>query len=72
MCSRSSNDNKIINRCGENNQWKQVTHNWLDYNYFDGAYNANNDGDAGGDFFARRIRTYVESEHGNWDHKLLL
>ena len=44
----------------------------LDYNYFDGAYNANNDGDAGGDFFARRIRTYVESEHGNWDHKLLL
>ncbi|NMM40623.1 OprO/OprP family phosphate-selective porin [Pseudoalteromonas arctica] len=44
----------------------------LDYNYFDGAYNANNNGDAGGDFFARRIRTYVESEHGNWDHKLLL
>ncbi|OUS73838.1 porin [Pseudoalteromonas sp. A601] len=44
----------------------------LDYNYFNGAYNANNDGDAGSDFFPRRIRTYVESEHGNWDHKLLL
>ena len=44
----------------------------IDYNYFNGAYNANNDGDAGSDFFPRRIRTYVESEHGNWDHKLLL
>ena len=44
----------------------------LDYNYFDGAYNANNDGAGGSDFFPRRIRTYVESEHGNWDHKLLL
>lgn len=44
----------------------------LDYNYFNGAYNANNDGDAGSDFFPRRIRTYVESDHGNWDHKLLL
>lgn len=44
----------------------------LDYNYFEGAYNANNDGSGGSDFFPRRIRTYVESEHGNWDHKLLL
>ena len=44
----------------------------LDYNYFDGAYNAGNDGAGGSDFFPRRIRTYVESEHGNWDHKLLL
>lgn len=44
----------------------------LDYNYFNGAYNANNGGDAGSDFFPRRIRTYVESGHGNWDHKLLL
>lgn len=44
----------------------------LDYNYFNGAYNADNKGDAGSDFFPRRIRTYVESNHGNWDHKLLL
>lgn len=44
----------------------------LDYNYFEGAYNASNDGSGGSDFFPRRIRTYVESEHGNWDHKLLL
>ncbi|MDY6886263.1 MAG: porin [Pseudomonadota bacterium] len=44
----------------------------LDYNYFEGAYNAGNDGSGGSDFFPRRIRTYVESEHGNWDHKLLL
>ena len=44
----------------------------LDYNYFDGAYNAENEGSGGSDFFPRRIRTYVESEHGNWDHKLLL
>ncbi|TMO73369.1 porin [Pseudoalteromonas sp. S3785] len=44
----------------------------LDYNYFEGAYNADNDGSGGSDFFPRRIRTYVESEHGNWDHKLLL
>lgn len=44
----------------------------LDYNYFDGAYNADNEGSGGSNFFPRRIRTYVESEHGNWDHKLLL
>ncbi len=44
----------------------------LDYNYFNGAYNAEHEGAGGSDFFPRRIRTYVGSEHGNWDHKLLL
>ena len=44
----------------------------VDYDYFEGAYNADNGGDPGSDFFPRRIRTYVESEHGDWDHKLLL
>jgi len=44
----------------------------VDYNYFEGAYNSDNGGDPSSDFFPRRIRTYVESEHGDWDHKLLL
>ena len=43
-----------------------------DFNYFQGAYNAGKAGDPGSDFFPRRIRTYVESVHGDWDHKLLL
>ena len=44
----------------------------LDYNYFDGAYNANHDGSAAQELFARRIRTYVEGEYQDWDYKLLL
>ncbi|MBQ0833148.1 porin [Marinobacter sp.] len=44
----------------------------VDYNYFEGAYNADKGGDPASDFFPRRIRTYVESEQGDWDHKLLL
>lgn len=44
----------------------------LDYNRFDGAYNADNDGKTGSDLFPRRVRTYVEGEADNWDYKLLL
>ena len=44
----------------------------LDYNRFDGAYNANNDGKTGSDLFPRRIRTYVEGKADDWDYKLLL
>ena len=44
----------------------------LDYNLFDGAYNADNNGDKGSDLFPRRIRTYVEGKADKWDYKLLL
>lgn len=44
----------------------------LDYNRFDGAYNADNGGETGSDLFPRRIRTYVEGAADNWDYKLLL
>jgi len=44
----------------------------LDYNSFDGAYNAKNDGKTGGDLFPRRVRTYVEGQADDWDYKLLL
>ena len=46
----------------------------VDYNHFDGAYNAgpNRSGEDASDFFVRRARLYVESEHGDWDNKLLL
>lgn len=44
----------------------------LDYNYFNGAYNADNDGKNAQELFPRRIRTYVESEFEDWDYKLLL
>lgn len=44
----------------------------LDYNAFDGAYNADNGGKTGSDLFPRRIRTYVEGQADNWDYKLLL
>ena len=46
----------------------------LDYNHFDGAYNAgpNRSGEDASDFFVRRARLYVESEHSDWDSKLLL
>ncbi len=44
----------------------------LDFNHFSGAYSADNEGNAASDFFPRRIRTYVESDQGDWEHKLLL
>lgn len=44
----------------------------LDYNRFDGAYNAHKDGKTGSDLFPRRVRTYVEGKADNWDYKLLL
>jgi len=44
----------------------------LDYNRFDGAYNADHDGKTGSDLFPRRIRTYVEGQSDDWDYKLLL
>lgn len=44
----------------------------LDYNLFDGAYNADHNGDKGSDIFPRRIRTYVEGKADKWDYKLLL
>ncbi|BAJ03414.1 OprO/OprP family phosphate-selective porin [Shewanella violacea] len=44
----------------------------LDYDTFDGAYNAGNDGKTGSDLFPRRVRTYVEGKADNWDYKLLL
>ena len=44
----------------------------LDYNRFDVAYNAKNDGATASDLFPRRIRTYVEGQADNWDYKLLL
>jgi phosphate-selective porin OprO/OprP len=44
----------------------------LDYNRFDGAYNADNEGKTGSDLFPRRIRTYVEGQADDWDYKLLL
>lgn len=43
----------------------------LDYNYFEGAYNADNGGDPSSDFFPRRIFAYVENEHGDWDQKVI-
>lgn len=44
----------------------------LDYNRFNGAYNASRYGKTASDLFPRRIRTYVASKHGDWDYKLLL
>ncbi|WP_057180519.1 porin [Colwellia sp. MT2012] len=44
----------------------------LDYNIFDGAYNAGNEGKTGSDLFPRRVRTYVQGQVDNWDYKLLL
>ncbi|BDM64077.1 hypothetical protein NFHSH190041_15290 [Shewanella sp. NFH-SH190041] len=44
----------------------------LDYNYFNGAYNADNQGENAQSLFPRRARVYVESEHTDWDYKLLL
>lgn len=44
----------------------------LDYNNFDGAYNADNGGRTGSDLFPRRVRTYVEGQADDWDYKLLL
>lgn len=44
----------------------------FDYNWFDGAYNAGAKGEAGSDWFARRIRTGLDSELGDWEHSLVL
>jgi len=44
----------------------------LDYNSFDGAYNAQHEGKTGSDLFPRRVRTYVEGQADDWDYKLLL
>ncbi|CUR45052.1 OprO/OprP family phosphate-selective porin [Alloalcanivorax xenomutans] len=44
----------------------------LDYNHFDGAYNATHEGRTGSDLFPRRVRAYIGSEHGDWDYKLLM
>lgn len=44
----------------------------LDYNAFNGAYNANENGASGSDLFPRRVRFAVDSTLGDWDHTLLL
>ncbi|MEE2023789.1 OprO/OprP family phosphate-selective porin [Alkalimonas mucilaginosa] len=44
----------------------------LDYNLFDGAYNAAENGTSGSDLFARRVRLGVNSTVGDWDHTILL
>ena len=44
----------------------------FDYNWFDGAYNAQAEGRSGSDLFARRIRTGIDSELGDWEHSLIL
>jgi len=44
----------------------------LDFNLFDGAYNAENNGHSGSDLFPRRVRTFVEGQADNWDYKLVL
>lgn len=44
----------------------------LDYNWFNGAYNANENGSSGSDLFPRRVRAAIDSEFENWDHTLLL
>ncbi|MCS6134988.1 porin [Shewanella baltica] len=44
----------------------------LDYNLFNGAYNAEHNGSSAQDIFPRRVRTFVEGELQDWDYKLLL
>ncbi|NRA61233.1 MAG: porin, partial [Psychrobium sp.] len=44
----------------------------LDFDTFDGAYNAENSGNTGAELFPRRVRTYVEGQADDWDYKLLL
>lgn len=44
----------------------------LDYNWFNGAYNANQNGSSGSDLFPRRVRAAIDSEFEDWDHTLLL
>lgn len=44
----------------------------LDYNGFNGAYNANEGGASASDLFPRRVRFAVDSTVGDWDHTLLL
>ncbi|MGL4614736.1 MAG: OprO/OprP family phosphate-selective porin [Shewanella sp.] len=44
----------------------------LDYNLFNGAYNAEYNGSRAQDIFPRRVRVDVEGELQDWDYKLLL
>ncbi|CAM5225369.1 OprO/OprP family phosphate-selective porin [Alishewanella longhuensis] len=44
----------------------------LDYNGFNGAYNAAEGGASASDLFPRRVRFAVDSTLGDWDHTLLL
>jgi len=44
----------------------------LDYNKFNGNYNADNNGADGSEIFPRRVRTYVSGKADAWDYKLLL
>jgi len=44
----------------------------MDYNKFNGNYNAGNNGQDGSELFPRRVRTYVEGDADAWDYKLLL
>lgn len=44
----------------------------LDYNGFNGAYNADEGGASASDLFPRRVRFAVDSTLGDWDHTLLL
>ncbi len=44
----------------------------LDYDSFDGAYNAGNNGETASDLFPRRVRTYISGKANKWDYKLLL
>ncbi|GAB2197827.1 OprO/OprP family phosphate-selective porin [Sessilibacter sp. MAH4] len=44
----------------------------LDYNRFDGAYNAINDGEYGSDIFPRRVRLSAEGERDDLDFTLIM
>ncbi len=44
----------------------------LDYNQFDGAYNAVNGGDTGAELFPRRVRISAEGEQDDLDFKLIM
>lgn len=44
----------------------------LDFNAFNGAYNATKNGASASDLFPRRVRLGVDSNVGDWDHTLLL
>lgn len=44
----------------------------LDFNAFNGAYNAAENGASASDLFPRRVRLGIDSSVGDWDHTLLL